>query len=253
MVDYRVFDDMAPRLIARLRGDFDFNVDGGSAIMGNGGWESAGFTKLQEMKPTVKGSRGGWGLMQWTGPRRRAFEAYCKRNNLDPASEKANYAFLFLELKGSERKAVAKTRAAQGLFAKVKAFELSFLRAGVKHYDGRNDWAMRAKAVYQAAGSPVLGTPPVEQVVVLKDESRAATGRGNVAAGTAAGVGAGDATVTTVAAPNVHSLMDWLLIGGFAAIVAGVVVYLVVRALREHSTSRALRAAALEVAVKGSK
>ena len=65
------FREMAPRLMRLLIEDFNLTVTDAAAIMGNGGHESLGFTKLQEMKPTVKGSRGGWGLMQWTGPRRR--------------------------------------------------------------------------------------------------------------------------------------------------------------------------------------
>jgi hypothetical protein len=257
MVDYRVFDSKAPGIIAKLRGDFPFALDDSAAVVGNLGHECLGFTKLQEMKPTVKGSRGGWGWPQWTGPRRRAFEAYCTRNDLDPTSDEANYAYLFLEMKGSERKAVDRTRKAQGLFAKVKAFELGFLRAGIKHYDLRNEWAMRAKQVYQAAGTPTGGTPAAEQIVILTDESKAAKGRGNVAAGTAAASGAGGGTPAVVAASNAHSLVDWLLLGGFGVLVIGLVVFFIVRAQREHGTASSLKAAALSVGlghvIKGSK
>lgn len=31
---------------------------------------------INEIKPVVPGSRGGWGLNQWTGPRRLAFEKF---------------------------------------------------------------------------------------------------------------------------------------------------------------------------------
>lgn len=254
MVDYRVFDSKAPKVIGLLLGDFpEWRADDAIADVGNLGHECLGFTKLQEISPTVKGSRGGFGWPQWTASRRRAYEAYCKRNNLDPTSDKANYAYHFVELKGSERSTIGKVAKAQGLFAKVKAFELGYLRAGVKHYDSRNEWAMRAKTLWQAAGSPVQGTPPAEQVVILTEESRAAKGRGNVAIGTAAAGGAGGGTGTAIAAPSVHSLLDWLLLGGFGVIVAGVVIYFIVRALREHQTSLALKTAALVVAVNGSK
>ena len=32
------------------------------------------------------GAKGGWGWAQWTGKRRRQFEAYVKEHNLDPYS-----------------------------------------------------------------------------------------------------------------------------------------------------------------------
>ncbi len=82
--------------------------------------------------------------MQWTGPRRRAFEAWCAKHGKIPASDDANYAWLFLELKGiegTEGRAIAKTLAATDLDAKVIAFEKAFLRAGVKHYPSRQQWA----------------------------------------------------------------------------------------------------------------
>jgi len=254
MVDYRVFDAKAPGVIAMLLGDFpEWRADDAIADVGNLGHECLGFTELEEINPTVKGSRGGFGWPQWTGPRRRAYEAYCKRNNLDPKSDKANYAYHFIELKGSERATIGKVARAQGLYAKVKAFELGYLRAGIKNYDSRDEWAMRAKAVYQGAGSPVQGTPPAEQVVLLGDESKAATGRGNVAIGTASAGAVGGGSGAAVAAPDVHGLVDWLLLGGFGAIVVGVVIYCVVRGLREHRTAAALKAAAFDIAIKGSK
>lgn len=133
----------------KLIADFGFSVEDAAAIMGNAGHESIGFTTLQEIKPTVAGSRGGYGWFQWTGPRRRLYEDYCSRNKLNPASREANYAYLFVELKGSEKAAVAKTKAAVGLQAKTKAFEMAFERAGVKHYPSRYQWAEKALAAYR--------------------------------------------------------------------------------------------------------
>src|SRR5690606_11587737 len=101
--------------MAQLLRDFPITPTDAAAIVGNAGHECGGFTTLQEINPTVKGSRGGYGIMQWTGPRRRAFEAYCARTGKDPSSDDANYAWLFLELKGiegTEGGAIAKTIAA---------------------------------------------------------------------------------------------------------------------------------------------
>ena len=162
-----VFRAKAPGIMARLISDFPVTPVDAAAIVGNLGHECVGFTKLQEMKPVVAGSRGGYGWAQWTGPRRRAYEAYCKRTGKDPASDEANYAYLFIELKGiegSEKAAIGKTVAADGLDAKVIAFEKAFLRAGIKHYPSRQRWAAIALDAYHKAGSPVGGYPRTEPV-----------------------------------------------------------------------------------------
>ncbi|GAA2872007.1 hypothetical protein GGQ99_000954 [Aminobacter niigataensis] len=149
------FRAKAPGIMAKLMADFPLQLDDVAAILGNFGHECYGFTKLQEISPTVKGSRGGYGWAMWTGPRRRAYEAYCARNKLDPASDEANYAYVFVELKGPERHAIPALRGAIGLAAKVKAFEVAFERAGAKHYVSRNQWASLAlEAWYEAKSKP---------------------------------------------------------------------------------------------------
>lgn len=152
----QTFMDKAPTFMAKLMADFGFSIEDAAAIMGNLGHESNGLTAFQEVNP--RAGRGGWGWAQWTGSRRVAFEAYVKRNNLDPKSDKANYAHLFNELKGSESGAVAKTKAADGLYNKVVAFENAFERAGVKAYDSRMKWAERAIDAYESVSIP----PPVD-------------------------------------------------------------------------------------------
>jgi hypothetical protein len=147
MTAEQTFRAKAPGIMAQLMRDFPISVEDAAAILGNAGHESKGLTDDQEDNPTVPGSRGGLNWMQWTGPRRRAMEAYCARNRLDPSSDEAAYKWLFLELKGiegSEGKAIAKTVAAKGLDAKVEAFEKAFLRAGIKHYPSRKIWAAKA-------------------------------------------------------------------------------------------------------------
>jgi len=131
----------------RLRADFTLSDQDADAIIGNLAHESGGFEHFQEIDPTVAGSRGGFGWAQWTGPRRRAFEAYCSRNDLDPFSDVANYGWLWVELTGPEKRAIPAVKAAKGLAAKVKAFELNFERAGIKHYDSRTSWAKRSSKV----------------------------------------------------------------------------------------------------------
>ena len=147
----QVFRARVPWYMRQLIDDFGFAVDDAAAIMGNAGHESLGFTALQEFKPVVKGSRGGYGIFQWTGPRRRKYEAWCAEQGLSPASDQANYGFLAVELRGSEKAAVAAVKKAASLREKVVIFEKKFERAGVKHYESRYRWAMIALDAFKKA------------------------------------------------------------------------------------------------------
>src|SRR5207237_660573 len=73
-------------------------------ILGNIGHECGGFRLMQELRPTS--GRGGFGWVQWTGPRRVAFEKFCDDNGLEPTSDAANYRFLKLELQTTEKATV---------------------------------------------------------------------------------------------------------------------------------------------------
>lgn len=146
------FRSVAPGFMRLLLTDFpQLTVTDAAAVFGNAGYESKGLTDDQEDKPVVAGSRGGLNWMQWTAGRRRAMEAYCARNHLDPNSDIAAYKWLFNELKGTEKKALTALLAASTLDAKVKAFEKAFLRAGKKNYPGRLHWAEIALDAYGAA------------------------------------------------------------------------------------------------------
>jgi hypothetical protein len=162
------FREVAPKYMAMFLADFPrLNKLDAAAVFGNFGHESKGLTDDQEDAPTVKGSRGGRNWAQWTGPRRRALESYCKRNGLDPDSDIAAYKFLWVELHGDEKKAIDALRAAVTLEQKVVAFEKAYLRAGIKHYPERQRWARIALEAYEAADwkaepSPELPANPVE-------------------------------------------------------------------------------------------
>lgn len=163
----------APGIMDKLMADFLIGRDDAAAIVGNLGHECAGFTLLQEQKPVVKGSKGGYGWAQWTGPRRRDYTAYCSRNNLDMASDKANYGFLFVELMGTEKKAIPAVKAAGTLNEKVVAFEKAFLRAGVKHYPSRQQYAAWAVEAWQAALQKPASKPASAQKPVPAPEQPA--------------------------------------------------------------------------------
>ncbi len=149
MTSTALFREKAPGIMSALMRDLDISVEDAAAIVGNLGHESGGFKFLQEKKPLVPGSRGGWGWAQWTGPRRRQFEDFVRERGLDPAGDEANLGFLIFELRGPEKAAVPATERATGLRAKVEAFEKSFERAGVKHYPSRMKWAELALAAYE--------------------------------------------------------------------------------------------------------
>lgn len=141
----RGFDQKAAAVMARLQQDLGISKEDAAAIVGNLGHESAGLQPdINEGKPSVPGSRGGYGWAQWTGPRRREFEAFAKERNLDITTDEANYQFLVHELKGSEKRSLEKLSQANTLEEKTVAFERAYERAGVKHDDKRISYARRA-------------------------------------------------------------------------------------------------------------
>lgn len=168
------FRTLAPRIMRDLMAEarFGFSRDDAAAIVGNLGHETLGFTKMQEMAPTVRGSRGGYGWAQWTGPRRVAFEHWCAGKGVSPDSYEGNYSFLYRELAMGYTKAVAAVKAAVTLKDKVIAFEKVYEGAGVKSYPSRLKYAQQAIEALSAA-SPVAApdTPtaaaPVAPPVVI--------------------------------------------------------------------------------------
>jgi len=244
------FRSKSSGIVAKLLGDFPIHPEEGIAITGNLGCECLGFTRLQEIAPTVKGSRGGYGWPQWTGPRRRAYEAYCARNKLDPASDAANYAYLFLELKGSEARAIPAVLKAKGRAAKVKAFELSFLRAGVKNYASRLNWANIAADEWAKSGQAPAPMPVPRQRDLLADEAGATEQRATEDKAAAkrvgapgAGVGSAGVVHATATQPDITMLVVDLLLFGVGVALIGGAVYLGLRMARQNRAAKNLRAA----------
>lgn len=163
------FNKWAPIFMERLQGDFKLSLLSSAAIIGNAGHESGGFKSLQELKPIVKGSRGGFGIMQWTGPRRRDYEAYCERNHLDPRNMDANYKFLFVELTGPEGRVLPKLEAAKTLEEKVEIFSKGFLRPGIPHMKSRQEWAKKALRAWEISGKGI-STPEPDGIEIPRKE-----------------------------------------------------------------------------------
>lgn len=149
---FGLFRQMAPGIANDLMSDFGLTLDQACGVLGNIGHECAGFRKMQEIKPIVPGSRGGWGWCQWTGPRRRAFEAWCTANGFTDLSDaKANYGFLKHELETTESVALDHLKGTGSLADATRSFMDRFERPGVKHFDMRLDWARESKRAFRAS------------------------------------------------------------------------------------------------------
>lgn len=125
-----------------------------AGFFGNMAVESDQFRALQEYKPTIKGSRGGWGWVQWTGPRRRQFEAFAKSEGYALDDEEAFYQFLLHELQTTERSALAAVRKTSTVEEAAEVVMKRYERPGVPHLDKRKQFAREALEVLETvAGS----------------------------------------------------------------------------------------------------
>lgn len=138
------FDSLAPRIMDDLQRDFGLTRFQAAGIVGNLAHESAGFTEMQELRPVVPGSRGGYGWMQWTGPRRRQFEAWVAERGLDINSYEANYGFMVHELRTTERRSLEALRRTRNADEATIVFEDKNLRAGVVNNESRLKYTDRA-------------------------------------------------------------------------------------------------------------
>lgn len=138
------FQEKAPFIIEALQNDLQLTLEQAAGILGNVGHESAGMTILQEIKPTA--GRGGYGWMQWTGPRRRDYEAFGLAQGLDLAVDGTNYRFLLHELRGTEGAALRALRATSTVEQATTVFEQVYERAGVAALASRLRWAQIAMA-----------------------------------------------------------------------------------------------------------
>jgi hypothetical protein len=165
-----IFEDKVRKYNERLKKDFQINDIQACGIWGNLGTETGGFTALQEKNPVVKGSRGGYGWLQWTGPRRRKYEAYCKSKGLDPAADETNYQYFVHETLTDEWKSIQQVRKTTTIEAATETFMLLNLRPGIPHLDNRKRWAARAQAA--------LKTSPAKPAVVATSSSAGLVGTG---------------------------------------------------------------------------
>ncbi len=167
--------EIAWNLVQDLQDDFGMPEHVAIGVVGQLAGETGGFTQLQELNPLVKGSRGGSGYAQWTGPRRREFEGYI--GDKDPSSYAANYAFLRHELANTPEGQVLKSlRGARTSQEAGRIFTDGFLRPGIKNYAGRDNWTrrveslFRGKAINAAVGGLVSAIPDEEEEAPVTTE-----------------------------------------------------------------------------------
>lgn len=151
---------VASRLKGDLMRDFKLNDNAATGIVASLAAESGGFKTLQEINPQGgKNARGGYGYAQWTGPRRRQFEAWTAENNLDINSYEANYGFLKHELQGPEGRVLADlnnakdAREATTMFTGSAQSGKGFLRPGIPNWGGRYSWTDRLMGVEPTTSS----------------------------------------------------------------------------------------------------
>jgi hypothetical protein len=124
-------EPIGTRLMSDLQEVLGITKAQAAGIVGNFDHETGGFKYLQELKPTVPGSKGGRGFAMWTGPRRKAFEAWSAENNLDPDSYDASFGFFVHEVQNTNEgrfmEALEKTTTAEQA---AKVFSRNYLRPG---------------------------------------------------------------------------------------------------------------------------
>ena len=142
------FEPTSKRLVEDLKRDFDLTTMQASAIVGNLATETDNFNTLQEYKPVVEGSRGGYGFAQWTGPRRKRYEAWTKENELDPSTYEANYGYLKYELSNTDpeignmgKNTIKRLKKATNLNEATATVMNGYLKPGIPHLDKRQNSA----------------------------------------------------------------------------------------------------------------
>lgn len=137
---------------------------------------------INEAAPLVPGSRGGYGLYQLTGPRRRAYEAYASQQGIPLDSVDGQLDFLMSELQGPEAAAAKSILSAPDTGSAAAAIVNQFLRPSEQHR------ARREAAYLGGAARPpsdqvaqvVGGQPSVAQLLSLAGNEWANPGQSNV-------------------------------------------------------------------------
>lgn len=141
-------------------------------ILGNISVESGFDPGINETNPVVAGSRGGFGLFQHTGPRRRELEAFAQSQGRPVNDIDLQLDFAAQELMTTERKAGEALRGAKTAEDAARIFSEKFLRPGVPHLDRRiaaatGGQVSRAASPQQQLNGGTMGREPTQRQGLL--------------------------------------------------------------------------------------
>lgn len=106
---------------------------------------------INEAHPLVAGSRGGYGLNQWTGPRRVQYEQFAAGRGKPASDLGTQLDFTLWELNNTERGAGDALRGARTPEEAARIYMTQFLRPGIVHADMR--------------GGQIAGVPNVQNAL----------------------------------------------------------------------------------------
>ena len=92
---------------------------------------------INEAKPLIPGSRGGYGLYQLTGPRRVAYEKFAQERGAPLDSTDAQLDFLMTEMQGPESRAAKNILSSPDTASAAQAIVRDFLRPAPEHRESR--------------------------------------------------------------------------------------------------------------------
>ncbi len=125
---------------------------------------------INEAQPLVPGSRGGYGLYQLTGPRRRAYEQFAAERGVSPDNVDAQLDFLMMELQGPEAKAAQAILSAPDTGTAAAAIVNQFLRPAEEHRARRAAAYMGGAAAPRTTRVAQAGTPDIASLLGLASD-----------------------------------------------------------------------------------
>lgn len=115
---------------------------------------------INEVSPLVAGSRGGYGLNQWTGPRRVQFEQFAKARGASPDDLNTQLDFTVWELHNTEKSAGNALLQAPDATTAAQIYSNQYLRPGIPHMDQRMAYAQQMAGLQPTNG---LAVPQQQQ------------------------------------------------------------------------------------------
>lgn len=117
---------------------------------------------INEINPTVEGSRGGFGLAQWTGPRRRQLESFAAERGVPISDPDLQLDFLMWENANTEKGAWSKVMQADDAVQAAELFTNHWERPGIPHLDATLATARQYAGIpagQSGGGGNALATP----------------------------------------------------------------------------------------------